>query len=74
LKDNREASDPVESNHQYQLSICLDNLLIGYVLELARSIDELLPDPVGKLDCREEVAHTEAKAHRDLERSAVIVA
>jgi hypothetical protein len=57
-----------------QLLICLDNSLIGNVLELIRSVDKFLPNLVGKLDRRNEVADTEAKAHRGLERNAVIVA
>ena len=47
--------------------ICLDNSLIGNVLELAGSIDKFLPNLVGKLDCGDEVAYTEAKAHLDVE-------
>jgi hypothetical protein len=74
LKDNREASNPVKSNNQRQFIICLDISLIGNILELAWSINKFLPNPVGKLDCREEVAYTEAKAHCDFERSTVIVA
>jgi hypothetical protein len=52
----------------------MNNSLVRDCLELIWSINESGSDLVGKLDCREEVAHTEAKAHRDLERSAVIVA
>lgn len=53
--------------------ISLDNLAIGNILELARSIYELLPNLVGKLNCREKVAYTEAEVYRDVERSAVII-
>jgi hypothetical protein len=52
----------------------LDNSLIGNVLELVRSIDKFLPNLVGKLDRRDEVAYTEAKVHRDLKYNAVIAA
>jgi hypothetical protein len=44
------------------------NSLIGDVIELARSVDELLPDLAGKFDRCKKIADTEAKAHRDLER------
>jgi hypothetical protein len=33
---------------------------------MTRRIDEFLPDLVGELDCREEVAYTETKAHCDV--------
>ena len=72
LKDNREASNPVELNNQHRPIFCLDNSLIGNVLELTRSIDKLLPNLAGKVDYRDEVADTKAKAHRDLEDSADI--
>jgi hypothetical protein len=39
---------------------------------LVWSINKSGSDPVGELDCREEVAYTEAKAHRDLESDAAI--
>jgi hypothetical protein len=48
------------------------NLLIGKVLKLARSIDKLPPNLVGKLDSRDEVAYTKAKTHPDLEHSTVL--
>jgi hypothetical protein len=40
---------------------------------LTRSTDEFFPNLIGKLNYRDEVAYTEAKAHRDVERSAIIV-
>jgi len=43
--------------------ICLDNSLIGNVLELVWSIDKFLPNLVGKLDDSDEVADAESKAH-----------
>jgi hypothetical protein len=72
LKDNREASNPVESFSQHQLLISLDNSLVGNVLELALSTDEVLSNHVSKLDSGDEVAGTEAKALRDLRYSARI--
>jgi hypothetical protein len=52
----------------------LDNSLNGNVLELTWSINKLLADLVCKLGYDDEVPYTETKAHRDLERSAVIAA
>ena len=72
MKDDREASNSVESKDQHRLIIHLDNSLLGNVLELARSIDKFLPNLVGKLDGREKVAYTEANAHRGNKYSAVI--
>jgi hypothetical protein len=37
-------------------------------------MDKFPPNLVSMLDCSEEAASTEAKAHRDLERSAVVAA
>ena len=48
--------------------------LIRYSLELVWSINKLLTDLGCELKYGDEVAYTEAKAHRDLERSAVIAA
>jgi len=45
---------------------------MGNAFELAGCIDKFLPNPIGKLDCLDEVSDAEAKAHRDLEQSAVI--
>jgi hypothetical protein len=39
---------------------------------LARRVDEVLPDLVGKVDYRDEVAHAETEAHRDIKCSSVI--
>jgi hypothetical protein len=51
----------------------LDNSLIGNGFELIRSVDKLLPNPVGKLDGSDEIADTEAKAHRDLDDSGSLL-
>jgi hypothetical protein len=37
--------------------IRLDHPLIGNAFELAWSIDKFLPNPVGKLDCLDEVSY-----------------
>ena len=42
------------------------NLLVGYCLKLAWSIDKFLPNLFCKLKYSDEVAYTETKAHRDL--------
>jgi hypothetical protein len=52
----------------------LDNLLIGNVLELARSIDKFLPNLVCQLEYCDKVADTITKAHRDVECNAFIAA
>jgi hypothetical protein len=48
--------------------------LIRYSLELVWSINKLLTDLVCELKYSDEVAYTEAKAHRDPEQSPVIAA
>ena len=48
--------------------------LIRYSLELVWSINKLLTDLVCELKYSDEVAYTEAKAHRDPEQSVVIAA
>jgi hypothetical protein len=42
------------------------NLLVGYCLKLAWSIDKFLPNLFCKLKYSDKVAYTETKAHRDL--------
>jgi hypothetical protein len=51
----------------------MDDSLARDCLELIWSIDKSGSDPVGELDCREEVAYTKAKAHRGFDYNAVIV-
>jgi hypothetical protein len=48
--------------------------LIRDCLELLGSINKSLMDFVCQLEYRNKIANTEAKAHRDLDRSAVVAA
>jgi hypothetical protein len=50
----------IESNGQHRSIFYMKYSLIGDVLELIRSVNEFLPNPVGKFDRREKVAYTEA--------------
>jgi hypothetical protein len=64
-EDDREASDPVPTTESALLKMWSGSVLVRNSLELARRVDELLADLVGKLDYRDEVAHTKTEAHRD---------
>jgi hypothetical protein len=65
-EDDREASDPVPSTESALLKIYSQgSVLVRNSLELARRVDEVLADLVGKLDYRDEVPHTKTEAHRD---------
>ena len=47
---------------------------MGNAFKLAGCIDKFLPNPVGKLDCLDEVSYAEAKAHCDPKHNTVIMA
>ena len=48
------------------------SLLFGDCFELARSINELLPGVVCKLEDSDQVANAKTKAHRDVKHSSVV--
>jgi hypothetical protein len=50
----------------------LGNILIRDVLELTWRIHEFLPDLVGQLDCRDEIANAKTKAHRDISSLVIL--
>jgi hypothetical protein len=54
-------------------TLCRDNLLFRYCFELLWSINKPLAGLVCELKYSDEVAYTEAKAHRVLECSVVVV-
>jgi hypothetical protein len=62
-KDIRKALDPVTQKLAYWHETNQNHSLVGDSPELIRCIDKAGTDPVGKLDCREEVADAETKAH-----------
>ena len=64
MNNDRKASDSVNWLRLAPSVKCLDNLLIGDVLELARRTNKFPPDLVSKLDDGEEVADAKSKAHR----------
>jgi hypothetical protein len=74
LEDDFETSDPGKLNSKYPLRNHRGDSLIRDCLELVWSIDKPRPDLVRKLESFDKVAYTEAKAHLDLEHSAVIAA
>jgi hypothetical protein len=73
LEYNREASDPVNSSIKRPSIIFTGNALIGDVLKLVWSTDKFFAQLVGKLDCRDKVAYTETKTHRNIDRSAIVI-
>jgi hypothetical protein len=74
LEDDGKAPNPIESTNKYPYTDRWKDSLIRYSLELVWSINKLLTDLVCELKDSDEVAYTEAKAHRDPEQSAVIAA
>jgi hypothetical protein len=73
-KDIRKVLHPATQKSAYWNKVIQNHSLVGDCPELIRCIDEAGTDSIGKLDCREEVANTEAKAHRDFEGMIVIIA
>ena len=65
MKDVREIPNPAAEKLAYRNEANQNSLLVGDCFELIGRIDETRTDPVGKLDCREEVADAETKAHGD---------
>jgi hypothetical protein len=64
-EDDREASDPVPTTESALLKRGQGSVLVRNSLKLARRVDEVLPDLIGKLDYGDEVAHTKTEAHRN---------
>jgi hypothetical protein len=71
LKHNGKALDPIKTNKHLSIGYSIKILLFGDCLELARSINELLPDVVCKLEDSDKVANAKTKAHRDVKHSVV---
>ena len=71
----REGFHAIElTNKDLLTSLYRDNLLFRNCPELLWSINKPLAGLVCESKCSDEVAYTEAKAHRDSERRAVIAA
>ena len=71
-KHIREAFHTVELNINNKHLASIHNSLFRDCLELLWSTNKPLTDLVCELKYSDEIAYTKAKAHRDLERSAVV--